>query len=117
MDEIVFDPPMVAETQAKPGIKWHGDCVGFFTGTVWTPPNGVTSIDDAVAAIKTWQNPSNTPGCPAPPCTATHVSVTDVHPNLNGEQINLVVNFNDVLVVILGFKGQEYPGPQIELCP
>ncbi|MCH9035247.1 MAG: hypothetical protein IID42_12225 [Planctomycetes bacterium] len=45
------------------------------------------------------------------------MSVTDVHPNLNGEQINLVVNFNDVLVVILGFKGQEYPGPQIERCP
>ena len=34
------------DTQAKPGAKWHGDCVGFFDGAVWTPPNGTTSIDD-----------------------------------------------------------------------
>ncbi|MCH9035246.1 MAG: hypothetical protein IID42_12220, partial [Planctomycetes bacterium] len=53
---LVSDPPLVAETQAKPHEKWHGDCVGFFNGTEWTPPNGVTSIDDAVAAIKTFQD-------------------------------------------------------------
>ena len=116
--DAVSDPPLSLETQAKPGAKWHGDCVGFFDGAVWTPPNGTTSIDDAVAAIKTFQNPSATPGCPAPPCNATHVSVTDVVPNLTpGPQINLVVNINDVFSIILGFQGQEYPGPDIELCP
>ncbi len=66
------------------------------------------NIDDAVAAVKTFQN--------AAAFNATHVSVTDVHPNLSGTQINRVVSFDDVFVQVLGFQGQEYPGPQIELC-
>ncbi|MCH9035496.1 MAG: hypothetical protein IID42_13510 [Planctomycetes bacterium] len=104
------DPPLVAATQAKPGVKWHGDCVGFFDGAVWTPPNNTTNIDDAVAAIKTFQDINA--------FNATHVSVTDMVPNLTpGPQINVIVNINDVFSIILGFQGQEYPGPQIELCP
>ena len=101
--------PLAAETQVKPGVKWHGDAVGFFDGVTWTPPNLNVNIDDAVAAIKTFQNPSA--------FNATHVSVTDVHPNLSGAQINKVVNFDDVFVQILGFQGFEYPGPEIDLCP
>ncbi len=66
------------------------------------------NIDDALAAIKTFQNPNA--------INATHVSVTDVHPNLSGTQINKVVNFDDVFVQFLGFQGFEYPGPAIELC-
>ncbi len=97
------------DTQAKPGVKWWGDCVGFFTGTEWTAPNGATNFDDAVAGIKTFQDASAV--------NATHLSVTDVHPNLNGAQINKIVSFDDVFQIILGFKGNEYPGPQIELCP
>jgi|GEM_PF-2518695 len=101
-------PPLIGETQLKPGVKWHGDAVGIFDGLAWTPPNGATNIDDAVAAIKTFQNPSG--------FNATHVSVTDVHPNLNGAQINKIVNIDDVFVQILGFKGLEYPGPAIHTC-
>ena len=97
------------DTQAKPGAKWHGDCVGSFDGAVWSPPNGTTSFDDVVAGIKTFQD--------AGAINATHLSVTDVHPNQNGTQINLIVSFDDVFQIILGFKGNEYPGPQIELCP
>ena len=66
------------------------------------------NIDDAVAAIKTFQDPNAN--------NATHVSVTDVHPNQNGTQINKVVNFDDVFDQILGFQGFEYPGSTIELC-
>ena len=102
------DPALAAATQAKPDPKWWGDCVGRFTGTEWTPPNRATNIDDAVATIKTFQENA---------LNATHVSVTDLEPALNGSQINKIVNFNDVLAAILGFKGEEYPGPQIELCP
>ena len=104
-------PDMPASTQEKPGVKWHGDAVGFFDGSTdtWTAPQGTVNIDDAVAAIKTFQNPEA--------FNATHVSVTDVHPNLSGTQINKVVNFDDVFVQILGFQGNEYPGSQIELCP
>ena len=106
------------DTQAKPGTNWHGDCVGIFNGTEWTAPNGVTSIDDAVAAIKTFQTPTNTPGCGTPPCNATHTSVTDMEPNLTpGPQINSVVNIADVFQIIQGFQGAEYPGPDVANCP
>ena len=110
-DAVVSDPPLIGQTQAKPGAKWYGDAVGFFDGSTdtWTPPQGMVNIDDPVAAIKTFQNPTA--------FNATHVSVTDVHPNLSGTQINKVVNFDDVFVLVLGFQGFEIPGPDIELCP
>ena len=108
VDGLLSSPPLVAATQAKPGNKWHGDVVGFFNGTEWTPPNGAANIDDTVAAIKNFQDPSA--------FNATHLSVTDLYPNLNGSQINLLVNFADVLMTILGFMGFEYPGMQLELC-
>ena len=107
-DGFSSEPPLVADTQAKPGVKWHGDIVGFFNGIEWTAPNGVTSIDDAVAIIKAFQdiNAFNAP----------HATRADLHPNMNGTQINRIVNFNDVLVDLFGFQGFEYPGPQIDLC-
>ena len=100
---------ILLDTQAKPGAKWHGDCVGFFDGMNWTPPNGTASIDDAVAAIKTFQDPGA--------FNATHLSVTDVHPNLDGTEPNLIVSIADVFVIILGFQGFEYPGPDLTQCP
>ncbi|MCH8243720.1 MAG: PQQ-dependent sugar dehydrogenase [Planctomycetes bacterium] len=100
---------VLLDTQAKPGVKWHGDTVGFFDGMKWTPPNGTTSIDDAVAAIKTFQDPSA--------FNATHLSVSDVHPNLDGTEPNLIVSIADVFVIILGFQGLEYPGPDLTQCP
>ncbi|MCH8150239.1 MAG: hypothetical protein IH987_20045 [Planctomycetes bacterium] len=66
----------------------------------WTPPNGVVSIDDAFSAIKTFINPNAS--------NATHLSVTDIHPVLNGEQMTLLVNINDVLIIIKGFLGKTY---------
>ena len=108
-------PPLVADTQARPGDKWHGDSVGTFTGpegvppNVWTAPNETTNADDFVAAIKTFQDINA--------LNATHVSVSDMEPNQNGTQINLIVNINDVFSIIRGFQGFEYPGTAIELCP
>ena len=86
-----------------PAPKFWGDVVGSFNGTVWTPPQGSTNIDDAVATIEAWQEK---PGAP-------HVSVTDVEP----QELNLLVNFNDVLQIILAFKGLEYPFSDPLLCP
>ncbi|MCH9002903.1 MAG: hypothetical protein IIC02_10050, partial [Planctomycetes bacterium] len=103
-------PPLAAATQAKPGVLWHGDAVGSFDGKDWSGPNGVVNFDDVTATIKTFIDPDA--------FNATHVSLTDVHPNLTpGPQINRLVNINDVLSIIKGFQGFEYPGPQIELCP
>ncbi len=100
---------VLLDTQARPGVKFHGDVVGFFDGMVWTKPNRTTSIDDVVAAIKTFQVPSA--------FNATHLSVTDVHPNLNGDQINLIVNIGDVFALILAFHGTVYPGSDLTQCP
>ncbi len=82
--------------------------VGHFTGTEWTPTNGVVNSSDFVAAIKTFQDPNA--------ISATHVSVTDIEPALNGDRIDVIVAFNEVLFITLGFQGQEYPGPDIEQC-
>ncbi|MCH8148099.1 MAG: hypothetical protein IH987_08935 [Planctomycetes bacterium] len=102
----VLSADALFDTQAKPGSKWLGDAVGNFTGpagnppNVWTSPNGTVNIDDAVAAIKTLNDPTA--------LNATHLSVTDIHPVLNGVQMNLQVNINDVLVIIFGFQGKTY---------
>ncbi len=108
------DPPLAAATQAKPGVKWWGDAVGIFDGAQWTPPQGATNIDDAVAAIKTFKDPNG--------FNAAHVSVVDLHPNDPSlpppeNQLNRLVNMNDVFQFILAFQGNEYPGGDIDLCP
>ncbi|MCH8243306.1 MAG: hypothetical protein IH897_11955, partial [Planctomycetes bacterium] len=98
------DPLTVATILQPGGGKFWGDTVGFFNGVEWTPPNLTTNIDDAVAIIKTWQ------GGPvvAPVGNVAHLSVADVDPG----DINTVVNFNDVFMVILAFQGNQYPfGP------
>ena len=114
-------PPLVAETQARPAdSKWWGDAVGNFSGekgnppNVWTAPQGVTNFDDVTASLKTFINPAAV--------NATHTSITDIHPNRPtllppANQINKLVNTDDIFNFIKAFQGDEYPGPEIELCP
>ena len=109
--EALFD------TQARPGVKWFGDIIGGFDGEEWLGPDGVVNIDDAFAAIKTFQNPTATPGCDNPPCNATHVSVSDVHPHQISESPNQIVNINDVFEILKGFRGFEFPGTDLTQCP
>ena len=33
-----------------------------------------------------------------------------------GNQINKLVNIDDVFVIVLGFQGKVYPGPELQLC-
>lgn len=98
-----------AVTQLKPGAKWWGDCVGYYTGTEWTPPNGIVNFDDVNAGIKTFQYPGTS--------QATHVSVTDVHPNIPPAHPNKLVNFDDVMQLLQAFQGYPYPGYAIDNCP
>ncbi|MCH9002077.1 MAG: hypothetical protein IIC02_05835 [Planctomycetes bacterium] len=103
-------PPLAAETQAKPGFLWHGDVVGSFDGENWSAPNGVVNAADFQAVLFTFQDPNAG--------NATHVSVTDVHPQFfGGPHNNRITSINDVLVIILGFQGREYPEPDLTLCP
>ena len=111
---------LVAQTQARPTEdKWWGDAVGVFTGpvgnppNVWTAPQGVTNFDDVNAALLTFKNPGV--------LNATHVSVTDIHPNrpdLGGISVhpNLQVNIDDVFQFVRCFQGEEYLGGQLDLC-
>ncbi|MCH8147439.1 MAG: hypothetical protein IH987_05505 [Planctomycetes bacterium] len=86
------------------GGRWWGDTVGIFDGAEWTPPQGVSNIDDAVVAIKTFQGGQTV----APDGNVAHLSVPDVEPG----DINTVVNFADVLILIKAFQGDQYPfGP------
>ena len=94
--------PLELPTTPKPGIKFWADCVGFYDGVKWTPPQGFINIDDAVAAIKTWQASG----------AEAHLSWMDVH----DEQVNHVVNFNDVFTIIQAFQGQAYPYTCPENC-
>ena len=79
----------------QPSPKFWGDTVGSFDGTSWSPSQGVTNIDDAVAAIKTWQSVDFAP----------HFSITDVEP----QDPNQIVNFNDVFQIVIAFQGDPYP--------
>jgi len=125
VDVATESAALLARTQALPaGSKWFGDVIGTFDPVAdqWTAPNGIVAIDDAVAAIKTFQNPSLVgPGCGTPPCNATHVSVTDIHPAGFPLQPwgtpNQLVDINDVFAIILGFQGVEFPGPDLGSCP
>lgn len=96
--------PVEVPTILKPGVKHWGDIVGMFNGFNWTPPQGLTSIDDVVAAIKTFQGGQVI----APVGSVAHLSIADVDPG----NINSVVNFNDVLAILITFTGAPYPfGP------
>ena len=88
--------PLSIDTIDQPGGgKFWGDTVGFFTGTEWTPPQGIVNFDDVVAVNKTFQGAFGAP----------HVSVSDVEPQF----INRVVNINDVFRVISAFQANPYP--------
>ena len=90
-----FLPPLMLETIDRPAPKFWGDTVGFFNGEEWTAPQGGTTIDDAVAALKSWQMAAGSAEAPR----------TDVVP----QEPNRIVNFNDVLFEILAFQGNPYP--------
>jgi len=91
-----FTLPVTIHTINQPiEARWWGDTVGSFNGTEWTPPQGVTNIDDVVAIIRGWQVKPNAP----------HNSVTDVEPQV----LNRVININDAFQVILAFQGDPYP--------
>ncbi|MCH7994726.1 MAG: right-handed parallel beta-helix repeat-containing protein, partial [Planctomycetes bacterium] len=93
---VHFSDSLTIETVGQPGGgNFWADTVGFFDGTQWTPPQGVTNIDDAVAAIRSFQAADGAP----------HVSVTDVEP----QHLNRVVNIADVLQIVRAFQGNRYP--------
>ena len=73
----------------------------------------MTNYDDVNASVRTFQNPNA--------INATHVSVTDLHPNrpdLGGNSVhpNKLVSIDDVFSLIKAFQGDEYPGFALGGC-
>ncbi len=103
----VLSFPLTVLTALQPDAgRFWGDTVGTFDGTEWTAAQGVSNINDAVVAINTFQGGQVV--APIPGSTIAHLSVPDVEPG----NINTVVNFADVLILINAFKGDPYPfGP------
>jgi len=98
------DPLTVITIPRPADEKWWGDTVGIFNGVEWTAPQGTANIDDTVVAVRTFQGGQVV----APVGNIAHLSVPDVEPG----NINTVVNFADVLLLVLAFKGEMYPfGP------
>ena len=95
-DGKTFLPPISLETAPQPiAGKFWGDIVGDFNGVYWEGPNGTTNINDALAIHFTFQQRPNAP----------HFTRTDVA----SQEPNRVVNANDLLFVLLAFKGEPYP--------
>ena len=92
-----FMTPLVVETIASPEGKFWGDVVGGYTGTEWTAPNGLVSVDDVVAFInlKTYK--------PAPHITALELA------GAAPSYVNFYVNVTDLGMILQGFRGLEYP--------
>ena len=102
-DGVTFDPSVVIETTAPPVGKFWGDIVGDFNGMAWTPPNGVLNFADVQAALLTFQDgESNAP-----------LIWADIGP----ETPNRVINFNEVLWLLLAFVGEPYPFSAPADCP
>ena len=97
--------PVATALQPTHGKLW-GDAVGFFDGVEWTPPQGAANIDDMVAAVKTFLGGELV--APVPGSPVAHLSIPDVEPG----NINMVVNFADVVLLVRAFQGEAYPfGP------
>jgi len=91
-----FLPPVSLKTIDQPTqSRWWGDVAGDFNGTYWTPPQGVTNIADVVAIRNQFQGRLDAPG----------LARTDVAP----QEPNRIANIEDMLFVILAFKGELYP--------
>ena len=102
-DGVNFDSSVVVETTAAPIDKFWGDIVGEYNGVAWSPPNGVQNFADPLAAIRTFQGKASS----AP------MTWADVHP----ETPNRVVNFDDVLQLVLAFTAEPYPFSAPADCP
>jgi len=103
IDGVEFSEPLMVDTTPAPAPKFWGDVVGPFDGTSWSPANGIANIDDAVAEIQGFQElPS-----------MAHKTWLDLHPEIP----NRLININDVLAAIIGFRGDPYPYSNPMDCP
>ena len=102
-DGVSFNDPLLISTVAEPVPKKWGDCVGQFRGVTWSPADGVANMDDIMAAVHCFQQTAG-----APPL---------IWIDVDGAEPNKVVNFTDIMRIVQGFQGEDYPFPEPLDCP
>ena len=97
--------PLVVETIARPWPKYWADVCGalYYPDHQWSPPNGVTAMDDVMAAVFYFTNHPYKPH-------RTWVELADEGPDM-------VLNFTDIFQIVRGFSGYPYPYPNPSSCP
>ena len=102
-DPPVLSGPLVAPTTPDPMPKHWGDVVGPMAGGAWTGPDGFVNMDDVMAAVRKFLHDP----------TAPHLTWVDVDPDLP----DAILDFTDIMRIVQGFKGEEYPFPDPASCP
>jgi len=97
-----FGPATVVETILLPSInnKWWGDVVGSNNGTVWTPPNQITNVQDIVAVTAFISGLAIVP-------TFEMVNVQAV--SSADPCLNPFVNTADLFMIVRAASGDIYP--------
>ena len=95
------DPRLTDPVSITTSPSW-GDIVGDFSGTKWTPANGVTDFVDIAANVEAFRHLP----------TAPEVGRCDIFP----AHPDGVIDFLDISSTVDGFRGMPYPfdGPE---CP
>ncbi|MBU0717048.1 MAG: hypothetical protein KJ749_02270 [Planctomycetes bacterium] len=103
IDGINFTEPLQVATILRPGVSAWGDVVGSLVASEWTGPNGVVNFDDVVAAVQFFTSATT-----APPLTWV-----DIEP----EVPDAILNFADIMQMVLAFQGEPYPYRAPADCP
>ena len=92
-----FAGPVTIETIARLEGKFWADIVGRFTGSDWSGPNSLVTVDDVVAFInfKLFK--------PAPHVTA--IELAGGPPSF----VNFYVSVTELGLILQGFRGLPYP--------
>ncbi|MBU0717861.1 MAG: hypothetical protein KJ749_06390 [Planctomycetes bacterium] len=98
-----FSGPFQVATVAMPAPNVWGDVAGAIGGDEWSAPNGVVNFDDVTAAIQFFLSAT----------TAPHLTWVDLEP----QGPNAILNFSDIMQIVLAFQGGDYPFADPLSCP
>ena len=98
---IVAECGVYASTTGSAATALWADTVGFYTGTEWTPPDGVVDVIDVMAILDKFQNLAT-----APPIE--WVDLVGVGPTGIGCDPDQLIDILDAMVAVDAFQGVSY---------
>ncbi|MBU0718347.1 MAG: hypothetical protein KJ749_08870, partial [Planctomycetes bacterium] len=103
-NEEIFSEPETFRTIVQPAPHWWADVVGIkFLGLQWEGPNGVVNFDDVTAAIQYFMSHP----------TGPVLEWVEIEP----QELNFIINFSDIMQIVLAFQGGPYPFVAPADCP